>query len=105
MTPRTGTGRRRAVLAEVEACVCRDRQQTHGEAEDNFADIASIASTVLADKLAKPLQALDVAIFMAIVKLARMRTSQTHKDNFVDLAGYAVCGAGILAAQEAAADG
>ena len=39
-----GAARRKEALAEVEGCVCRDRQSTHGDAEDNFADIAKMWS-------------------------------------------------------------
>lgn len=96
MSTKTGTELRREVLAMVEGCVCKDRQNTYGDAEDNFANIASIANIVLADKLSKPLDALDVAIFSACIKIARCRTSPRHLDNLIDLSGYAVCGAGIV---------
>lgn len=96
MSTKTGTELRREILAMVEGCVCKDRQNTYGDAEDNFANIASIANIVLADKLSKPLDALDVAIFSACIKIARCRTSPRHLDNLIDLAGYAVCGAGIV---------
>jgi hypothetical protein len=92
----TGTDLRRESLKEVEACVCKDRQNTYGDAEDNFAHIAAIASVVLADRLKEPLTALDVAAFSAAIKLARIRSSPHHGDNWTDLAGYAVCGAGIV---------
>ena len=49
--PKTGTELRREILAMVEGCVCKDRQNTYGDAEDNFANIASIANTVLAGKV------------------------------------------------------
>ena len=68
--PKSGTDIRREVIAQVEACVCRDRQNTYGDAEDNFADIAAIASVVLGPKLKEPLSAADVAAFSACIKLA-----------------------------------
>ena len=40
----TGTELRREALHQVESCVCQDRQNTYGDAEDNFADIAAIAN-------------------------------------------------------------
>lgn len=94
MTP---TETRRDLLRQVEACVCRDRQNSYGDAEDNFGDIADIANILLACKLAEPLVATDVAVIMAAVKLARIKTSPSHLDNWIDLAGYAVCGGGIEA--------
>lgn len=95
-SPKSGSDIRRELLRDVEACVCRDRQNTYGDAEDNFADIAKIASVVLAPKLSKHLTAEDVALFSACIKLARLKTSPDHLDNWIDLAGYAVCGGGIV---------
>lgn len=95
----TGQTRRKEVLREVEKCVCRDRQAAYADAEDNFKDIAAIASIVLSPKLKEPLSAADVASFCAAIKLARLRTSPGHMDNWIDLAGYAVCGGGIVLAE------
>lgn len=95
----TGTDRRRAVLDTVSACVLRDRASTYGDAEDNFTDIAAIASVVLRGKLLEPLTASDVALFSCCIKMARLR-NQEHLDNWVDLAGYAVCGAGIIKSEQ-----
>jgi len=93
---RTGTDRRRELLETVAGCVCRDRQNTYGDAEDNFANIATIANVLLQKKLKAPLDAADVAAFSAAIKVARLASSQDHLDNWVDLAGYAVCGGGII---------
>jgi hypothetical protein len=87
-----GIARRRKVLDQVAGCVLRDRASSYGDAEDNFADIAALASIVLARRLAAPLTAADVAAFCACIKLARIKASPEHLDNWVDLAGYAVCG-------------
>lgn len=46
-----------------------------------------------------PLDALDVALVSCAIKMARCRTSPRHVDNLIDLAGYAVCGAGIVEAE------
>ena len=37
---KTGTELRREALREVEGCVCKDRQNSYGDAESNFAVIA-----------------------------------------------------------------
>jgi hypothetical protein len=88
----TGTEKRSAILDEVRACVCKDRQSQYGDAEDNFANIAVIVNVALG----LTLDAKDVAIIMCCVKLARLRTSPEYRDNWVDLAGYACCGGGIV---------
>lgn len=89
------TERRRAVVREVESCVCQNRNSSYGEAEDNFRRIADIANVVLEKKLATPLDELDVALFSACIKMGRLAHMPEHMDSLVDLAGYAVCGAGI----------
>ena len=94
--PKTGTELRREALKMVEQCICNDRQKTHGDAEDNFANIANIANIVLKNKLAQPLDALDVALFSMCLKMGRCATSPRHLDNLIDHAGYAMCGAGIV---------
>lgn len=94
--PKTGTELRREALKMVEQCICNDRQKTHGDAEDNFANIATIANIVLKNKLTQPLDALDVALFSMCIKMGRCATSPRHLDNLIDHAGYAMCGAGIV---------
>ena len=96
--PKTGTDRRREVLKQVEACVCKDRQATYSDAEDNFRRIAAIW-TVLLDRKLKPgteISRADVAAMCAGIKLARIVSSPSHLDNWTDLAGYGVCGGGIV---------
>lgn len=93
---RTGTDRRKDILSTVTKCVCNDRQNTYGDAEDNFSNIATIANVLLGKKLLKPLDALDVAMISAAIKMARLSSSPRHLDNWVDLAGYATCGGGIV---------
>lgn len=96
--PRTGSDCRREILAQVEKCVCADRQATYSDAEDNFARIAEIWSVLLSSRL-KPgekITRLDVAACCAGIKMARLVSSPRHMDNWVDLAGYAVCGGGIV---------
>jgi hypothetical protein len=44
--------------------------------------------------------ALDVAAMMALLKVSRMKTSPEHLDNWDDLAGYAICGAGLVEARK-----
>ncbi len=93
MTP---TDRRREVLKAVEACVCVDRQISYGSAEENFARIAALANVVLSDLFKRPMHAAEVALFMSCVKLGRLGHDMHNLDSWVDLAGYAVCGAGII---------
>lgn len=93
----TGSQRRKAILDQAIACVTRDRQNTYGDAEDNFSDIAELANVLLSRKLREKLSATDVAVFCCCIKMARIKSSPNHADNWVDLAGYAACGGGIEA--------
>jgi hypothetical protein len=96
LAPITGTDRRRAILQQVESCVCRDRQNSYGDAEDNFTRIAALWNIQFGHKLKEPLSSKDVALAMIHVKCARAITSPGHLDNAVDGAGYFVCLGGII---------
>ncbi len=91
-----GTDRRKDLLKEVEKCVCAERQNTYGDAEDNFEVIAKLVTIMLQGKLVEKITALDIAKINACIKMARIITSPEHLDNWIDLAGYAVCGGGIV---------
>lgn len=97
LTP--GNRKRRALLAEVEAAVCRDRQQAYGDAEDNFANIAAHLNLHFLTLWGKDFPGFgpaDIAIICAYIKMSRLATSPRFRDNWVDLAGYAICGGGIV---------
>lgn len=69
---------------EEAAAIIGERGHDYGGIEDNFENIARIANAVLG----RALTAHDVAIIMACVKLARMRTSPSKRDNYLDCANY-----------------
>ena len=95
----TGAERRKNILDEVERCVCQDRVKSYGDAEDNFTHIAQRWNLYLQHRFQnRPvhLQPYDIAAMMQDIKLARIASSPLHLDNWVDAAGYGVCGAGII---------
>ena len=102
MTP--GSERRQAILHKIESCVCKDRQSSYGDAEDNFANIAELWNIWLRVRYVakgspegnQELTAADVAGMCALIKVARAAHNVTVEDNWIDMAGYAVCGAGII---------
>lgn len=98
---KTGTELRKEALREVEGCVCRDRQATYSDAEDNFAVIAEFWTTHLRTRgliaTHARIESFDVAAMSGLIKSARAAHNPRHRDNWVDLAGYAICGAGIIA--------
>ena len=80
---------RKSILAEAERCVCTDREQQYGGMENNFALIARLWREYLDTN--KPITAHDVAIMMALLKIARIATGKPKSDNYIDLAGYCAC--------------
>ena len=68
-----------------------------GEPEDNFAIIAELWSAYTGYKFSP----VDVAMMMALLKVARIKTGVGTVDSFVDLAGYAAC-VGEIAGNSAA---
>lgn len=76
--------KRSEILTEANDYITRDRAATHGKAEDSFAQIAALWSTDLGVQLT----AIDVARLMVLFKMARAKSNPTHKDNWIDAAGY-----------------
>lgn len=77
-------------LHKTEQTICRDRQDIHGNPENTHELIAQYWSTYLsADTDTEVLlSGADVAIMMALFKIARMQVNPQHSDNIVDGLGY-----------------
>ncbi len=91
---------RAAVLEKARACVCGEREEDYGSPEDSFGCIAELWEAYLRAACVSPnaiitVTPADVAMLMALLKIARVGTSSIGgtADSFVDLAGYAACGA------------
>ena len=82
--------KRNEVLDAAKATVC-DRQDIYGKPENNFLAIANAWGTYLGF----PLSAYDVCIMMILLKVARAKTSPSHTDNLIDIAGYAALAAEV----------
>lgn len=80
---------RRETLERALKCVCEDRQDQYGTPENNFGRIAKLWTAYLEYDLTS----VDVSMMMALLKIARISTGTATEDSFVDLAGYAACGA------------
>lgn len=89
---------REAVLNEAIQCVCGHRVSDYGKPEDSFGQIAAFWNAYLG--MDKGITALDVCNMMALLKMARIMTGTATEDSFVDLAGYAACGAEIAEAMK-----
>lgn len=84
---------REAVLKDAIHCVCGDREQDYGTPENNFTLIAELWTAYSGMDFTP----VDVAMMMALLKVARIRTGRGKMDSFVDIAGYAACAAEIVA--------
>lgn len=85
--------KRAEVLRLAEKCVCGGRDGDYGTPEDNFGTIAKLWTIYRGTAFT----AKDVAIMMALLKIARIRSGQYSADSYVDLAGYAACACEIAA--------
>lgn len=83
--------KRSDILHKAEHCVCGQRESDHGRPEENFSVIAGLWSAYKGAEFSP----LDVAMMMALLKIARIKTGTAAEDSFVDLAGYAACGGEI----------
>ena len=88
------------ILHEAERCVCGQREQDYGKPEDNFKLIASLWEPYIRTRCVGSgadvnIMPEDVAMLMALLKIARICTGTGTQDSFVDLCGYAACGGEI----------
>lgn len=83
--------KRAKILRAAEKCVCGQREQDYGNPEDNFGLIGRLWTVYTGTMITEQ----DVAMMMALMKIARIRTGTATEDSFVDLAGYAACGGEI----------
>lgn len=81
---------RKEILKQATDAVCTDREGQYGSPEDNFRRIADLWTTYCGGY---PFEPKDVAMMMSLLKIARIATGKHKDDNYIDLAGYAACGA------------
>lgn len=93
--------KREEVLNMAKTCVCGDRDEQYGSPEDSFAAIAELWETYIADRCVVGkeydlcITPVDVAAMMVLFKVARIATGNSKDDNWIDIAGYAACGAEV----------
>lgn len=76
------------ILDTAKDAVTRDRAAVHGGAEHSFTSIAAIWSS----RLGVDVTPEQVCIMMIDLKTVRAWGNPGHKDNWIDMAGYAACG-------------
>ena len=72
------------ILQEAARLTAKDRQQTYGDPRTTHCRIADLWTTYLGNEVTPQ----QVAICMALVKIARLMETETL-DSFIDLAAYA----------------
>lgn len=93
---------RARVLDAAQAAVA-SRPERYGQPSEHFdrvarrwnAHLENIGYAVYRDGDVDRLTGSDVAMMLADVKLARLEHDPKHKDSWIDLAGYAACGAEV----------
>lgn len=86
---------RAEILDSAKKCVCEDRESQYGSPEDSFSIIAGFWSLYLEYAISP----VDVAIMMALLKIARIAGGRFKADSYIDACGYIAC-AGEIAGRE-----
>jgi len=109
MAKQTEEMSRRRTLELALEYVTKDRNVDNGDPEDNFGNIAYLMNWWIKQRYHArfELSSTDVAVFSMFIKVARLIGNIYKEDNWIDIAGYAACGAetaGIQLASEQQAD-
>jgi len=78
-----------SVLKEANAIIYGDREKTYGHPAKNLQAIATMWDVYINNTNSDKITAKDVAAMMMLVKVARFANDPTHRDNLVDICGYA----------------
>jgi len=88
--------KRKAALAAAAKATTEQRDKIYGSPDVNFDRIAK-GLEIIFDR---PVTKAQVGMVLAMVKLCRLVESEDHADSWVDLAGYAACGAEVSNAKQ-----
>ena len=72
------------ILSEATRLVGTDRQKDYGDKVESHNNIAKLWSAYLDVKI----EAHDVAIMMALLKVARTKLGAVSKDTYIDMSAY-----------------
>ena len=80
------------ILVKANQLISKTRNETHGDAFKNHAEIAEFWNIFL-DKKLQPMASItaeDVALMMVLMKISRNNQGKKNNlDNFIDMCGYA----------------
>lgn len=99
-TPTDTPTTRAEILDAAKKIVTGDREKQYGKPEDNFAVIARFWEVYLSERCVGggaevTLNPDDVAMLMALMKVARIMTGTFKGDSYIDACGYLSCAAEI----------
>jgi hypothetical protein len=78
-----------SILEEAANIIYGDREKTYGHPSKNLECIADLWHTYLINKGdSTRINAKDVAVMMALLKIARLANNPNHHDSLVDGVGY-----------------
>lgn len=90
---------RKELLEEAIKITTGDRNVQYGDPNADFNTTALLWSSYLERVMARQgyevhidLASHDIAVMMILLKVSRLGWSPDHKDNWLDIAGYAACG-------------
>lgn len=91
---------KRADVLRAALEIVEKRGAVYGKPEDNFGRICAFWNAWISSRYFDygnliSFDETDVSAMMACVKLARLAETPGHEDSWIDLAGYAACGAEI----------
>lgn len=86
---------REDILNEAKQLICGDRNAQYGEPTQDFQRTADLWSTEFGELLGegRRFEPHHVAVAMILLKASRIAWSPGKRDHWVDIAGYAACGA------------
>ena len=87
--------KRQDILERANELISIDRDKEYGSAKENFEVIAKLWGAYLG----KELDAVDVSILMALLKISRLKRNKKKLDSWQDAAGYIALG-GEIATEE-----
>lgn len=91
MQSTSDVSKRSQILETAKQYITKDRNASHGEPEDTFSAISGMWSAYLGVDV----EPHDVCAMMALLKVGRIKANPGNDDNWIDLAGYAACGAEV----------
>lgn len=99
-TPTDTPTTRAEILDAAKKIVTGEREKQYGSPEDNFAVIARFWEVYLSERCVGggaevTLNPDDVAMLMALMKVARIMTGTFKEDSYIDGIGYLACAAEI----------